>query len=150
MKFAILMSLLASQVAVAAIMPPKDVQTLVVPILDLRAQAESSQGEAQQSAFTKSERLTAQLFQVKTRASDEALVTLMNFYVGESLQSDLVHEVTKRGKRMLPFLLKYQNKRVLFSRRKYPASLLVASDIRTRDFQTAIEAIKAGKVLGED
>jgi len=61
------------------------------------------EGEEKQSALEKSEKLIARLFKMKTRASDEALVVLMNFYVGESLQPDLVHEVTVRGKRMLPY-----------------------------------------------
>jgi hypothetical protein len=141
---------LATGVAAAAVQPPRSVESLVVPILDLRAQAESSQGEAQQSAFTKSEKLTGRLFQIHTRAADEALVLLMNFYVGEALQSDLVHEVTKRGKRMLPLLMKYQHDTVHFSKRSYPVSLLVANDVRTNEFETAIQAVKSGKVIGED
>lgn len=150
MKFLIALLFLATGVAAGAVQPPRSVESLVVPILDLRAQADSSQGEIQQSAFTKSEKLTGRLFQMHTRAADEALVLLMNFYVGEALQSDLVHEVTKRGKRMLPLLLKYQHDAVRFSKRSYPASLLVAKDVRADEFQTAIQAVKSGKVIGED
>lgn len=150
MKFLIPLLLLATGLAAGAVQPPRSVESLVVPILDLRAQAESSQGEAQQSAFTKSEKLTGKLFQMHTRAADEALVLLMNFYVGEALQSDLVHEITKRGKRMLPLLLKYEPDAIHFSKRSYPASLLVAKDVRSDEFQTAIQAVKSGKVVGDD
>jgi hypothetical protein len=126
------------------------VQTLLEPILDLRAQAESSAGEKQQVAFEKSQKLVAGLFQVKTKNSDEALVVLMNFYVGESLQADLVHEVTLRGKRMLPLLLKYRKESVTFTDRKYPQSMLLADDIRQRDFDNAIDSVKKGRVFKVD
>lgn len=150
MKFLTALLLLATGLAAGTVQPPRSVESLVVPILDLRAQAESSQGKAQQSAFTRSEKLTGKLFQMHTRAADEALVLLLNFYVGEALQSDLVHEITKRGKRMLPLLAKYQDDAVHFSKRSYPASLLVAKDVRSDEFQTAIQAVKSGKVIGED
>jgi hypothetical protein len=147
--FAVILVLHAANAA-AAIAPPKDVQALLRPILDLRAEAESSRGGHQQGAFEQSAKLIAQLFQTKTRASDEALAVLMNFYVGESLPPDLVHQVTLRGKRMLPMLLKYRKAHVVFTRRKYPASLLLADDVREKNFNDAIESVRAGKVVGED
>ena len=152
MKSLAIAVILALQVAsaTAAIVPPKEVQALLEPILDLRVKAESSHGEQQQSAFQESERLIGNLFQKKSRTADEALVVLMNFYVGESLQVDLVHHVTARGKRILPLLLKYKKAPVAFTGVKYPTSLLVADDVRTKSFDDAIEAVKAGKVVGED
>ncbi len=151
MKYLIIAIVLALQVVSAAeIVPPKEVQVLLKPILDLRAKAESSQGEQQQSAFVQSEKLISNLFQKKSRAADEALVVLMNFYVGESLQTDLLHQVTTRGKRMLPLLLKYEQAPVVFPRLKYPKSLLVADDVRKKSFDDAIEAVKTGRVVGED
>jgi hypothetical protein len=152
MKSLVIAAILALQVATATagVVPPEKTQELLKPILDLRAKAESSQGEQQQSAFVQSEKLIGSLFQKKSRAADEALVVLMNFYVGESLQMDLVHQVTVRGKRMLPLLLKYQKASVAFSGFKYPKSLLIADDIRKRSFDDAIEAVKTGKVVGED
>jgi hypothetical protein len=152
MKTLIFALIVALQVAnaTAVTVPPKEVQALLKPILDLRAEAESSQAEHQQSAFEQSEKLIAGLFRMKTRASDEALVALMNFYVGESLQPDLVHQVTLRGKRILPVLLKYRKAPVAFTGRKYPASLLLADDVRKKNFDDAIEAVKTGKVVGED
>jgi len=151
MKSLIIAVILALQVATATaeIVPPKEAQALLKPILDLRAKAESAQGEQQQSAFEQSEKLIGSLFHKKSRAANEALVVLMNFYVGESLQPDLVHQVTVRGKQMLPLLLKYRKASVAFSGFKYPPSLLVADDVRKKSFDDAIEAVRTGKVIGE-
>ncbi len=90
------------------------------------------------------------LLQTTTKASDEALVVLMNFYVGESLGEDLLHQVTVRGKRMLPLLLKYRNAHVVFSSRTYPSSLLLGPDVRKENFDDAINGVRAGKIIGED
>ena len=130
------------------VVPPATVQDLVTPFLDLRAQAEASKGEQQQAAFQKSEKLLARLFKTKTRTSDEALVVLMNYYVGEALGPDLVHEVTVRGRRMLPLLMKYRTATVKFGNKQYPSSLLLADDVRQENFENAVNSIKAGKVFG--
>jgi hypothetical protein len=152
MKLLIYVLIFISQISVPAtsVVPRKETQALLSPILSLRADAESLEGEEKQSALEKSEKLIARLFKMKTRASDEALVVLMNFYVGESLQPDLVHEVTVRGKRMLPLLLKYSTASVSFSEREYPSSMLLADDVRKKNFQDAIEAMRSGRVVGED
>jgi|SRR5579862_9293976 len=128
-----------------AVIPPKPVQELLEPILDLRVDAGASTGERQNEAFRKSEELVARLLRSKTRASDEALAALMNFYVGESLQVDLVHEVTSRGKRMLSLLEKYRSRAVRFSDRNYPTSIWLSEDTRNENFNAAIKNIKAGK-----
>jgi hypothetical protein len=133
-----------------AIIPPRDVQDLVKPILDRCAEAKVSLGERQNAAFYQAARLTGGLFHMRTKASDEALVVLMTFYIGESPGEDLVHQITVRGRRMLPLLLKYRNAHVFFSGRKYPSSLLLAPEAREEDFSNAINSVKAGKVFGED
>jgi hypothetical protein len=152
MRLLVYVLILMSQVAQAtsAVIPPKDTQALLEPILSLRVDAESLEGEQHQAALERSEKLIARLFKMKTRASDEALVVLMNFYVGESLQPDLVHEVTARGKRMLPLLLKYSTASVTFSERKYPPSMLLTDEVRRKNFKDAFEAVRAGRVVGED
>ncbi len=144
-------ALMFQMVSVAtAIVPPRDVQELVKPVLDLCVEAEASQGERQNVQVFQYGKLLGALFQIKTKASDEALVVLMNFYVGESLGEDLLHQVTVRGKRMLPLLLKYRNAHVSFSERKYPSSLLLTREVREEDFSNAINSVRAGKVFGED
>src|ERR1700687_1375150 len=134
----------------AAIVPPREVQSLLRPILDLCAEAEESQGEHQNAVFYQVAKQTGGLFQMRTKAADEALVVLMNFYIGESPGQDLLHQVTVRGKRMLPLLLKYRNAHVIFSQRKYPSSILLAHDVKKEFFENAIESVTAGKVFGED
>ena len=136
--------------AAAEIVPPRDVQELVKPILDLCAEATTSQGERQNAAVWQTGKLMGVLFQMRTTASDEALVVLMNFYVGESLGENLLHQVTVRGKRMLPLLLKYRSAHVIFSSRRYPSSLLLAPDVRKENFSNAINSVKEKRVLGED
>jgi hypothetical protein len=132
------------------VVPPAAVQDLVTPFLDLRTQAASSKGEQQQAAFQKSEKLLARLFKTKTRTSDEALVVLMNYYVGEALGPDLVHEVSLRGKRMLPLLMKYRPASVSFSNKQYSSSLLLADDVRRENFENVVNSIRAGKVFGDE
>ena len=95
-------------------------------------------------------KLTGGLFHEKTKSSDEALVVLMNFYIGESSDRDLLHQVTVRGKRMLPLLMKYRNSSVTFSKKEYPSSLLLAADVRKQNFDEVINSVKAGKIIGED
>lgn len=72
-----------------AITPPGDVQKMVEPILDLCVRADASQGEAQNKASWKAARLIGALLDSKAKSSDEALVVLMNFYIGESTGADL-------------------------------------------------------------
>jgi len=51
---------------------------------------------------------------------------------------------------MLPLLLKYRNARVAFTGKNYPASLLLADDVRKEGFEDAIASVKAGRIVGED
>lgn len=152
MKTLILAVILALPLASAAktVLPPADVQEKVKPILDLCEEAQALRGERHNAAFYQIDGMTGELFQMKTKSSDEALVVLMNFYLGESIDEDLLHEVSVRGKRMLPLLLKYRNARVVFSQKKYPSSLLVAADVRRQNFDEVITSIRSGKVIGEE
>jgi hypothetical protein len=145
--FTIALTLVAN--AAGEIVPAQDVQE-VKPILDLCAEATGSEGKPQNAVVWQTGQLMGVLFQMKTKASDEALVILMNFYVGESLGEDLLHQVTVRGKRMLPLLLKYRSAHVIFSSRRYPSSLLLAPDVRKENFSNAINSVKEKRVLGED
>lgn len=146
----LVIGLLIAQAAGARIAPPRPVQGSVTPILDALADMGPHTLGQEDAAYEKSAKLLGELFQVKTSASDEALAVLMNFYVGEALQDDLIHEVTVRGKRMLPLLLKYRKGQVAFAVRKYPESLLLKNDVRNENFENAIESIQAGKIIGED
>jgi hypothetical protein len=152
MKTAILALALAFQLAGAAktVVPPVAVQEMVKPILDLCKETRTADLERHNAAVWQVGKLTGDLFDIKTRSSDEALVVLMNFYIGESFGEDLLHEITVRGKRMLPLLLKYRKATVAFSGKKYPSSLLVPPEVRKENFDEVIEAVRAGKVIGVD
>ena len=129
--------------------PPIHVQETVKPVLDLCETAQATEGERQNAAFYTAAKLTGEVFRLKTKTGDEAVVVLMNFYIGESTDADLLHEVTVRGKRMLPLLLKYRDAKVVFPGKKYPSSILVAADVRKQNFDEAIKSIRDGKVIGE-
>ncbi len=134
----------------STVIPASDVQKRVQPILDLCRKAKAAAaGADQNTAFFEAARLTGKLFKDTTKASDEALIVLMNFYVGEATGEDVLHHVTIRGRRMLPLLLKYRDARVIFPKKDY-ASILLPADVRREDFDSAIKSIKAGKTLGED
>ena len=140
---------LQTTIAASTVVPQTDVLEKVLPILDVCRRAVATQGERQNAAFLKAGRLTGKLFQDKTKSSDEALVVLMNFYIGEATGEDLLHHVTVRGKRMLPLLLKYRDAHVIFPKGNY-ASVLLPADVRRENFDDVIKSIKAGKTLGED
>jgi len=130
--------------------PPLDVRKEVIPILDLCAKTEATQSESQNERLFHYGKMVGTLFEERTKTSDEALVVLMNFYIGESLGDDLLHQITVRGKRMLPLLLKYRDVRVVFPEREYPSSVLLSADVRTENFDNVIKSVKAGKIIGED
>jgi hypothetical protein len=152
MKTTILAVILAFQLVsgTKTVVPPASVQERVKPILALCEKAQGASVERQTAVFWQVGKLTGDLFRMKTKSSDEALVVLMNFYIGEASGEDLVHEITVRGKRMLPLLLKYRNATVIFSRKKYPSSLLLAPDVKKESFDDTIESIRTGKVIGVD
>jgi hypothetical protein len=77
------------------------------------------------------------------KSGDEALVTLMCFYIGESEEE--LDAVIKRGKRMLPLLEKYKQNTPVIRDKRYPHSMYKASASKKEYFDGAIEAIKAGR-----
>jgi len=82
------------------------------------------------------------LTQKKGQASDEALVVLMCFYVGESQEE--TDAVIARGKRMLPLLKKYQDKDPKIPGRTYPDSMLKGISSKDDAFEGAVKAINRG------
>jgi len=77
------------------------------------------------------------------RFADEALVVLMCFDVMGESQED-TDAVIARGRKMLPFIEKYRNRKPAIEGRTYPDSLLKSSSHKQSDFQGAIKAIKHG------
>ncbi len=111
------------------------VSTLLRPTLD----------EKQKGAQHDERRLSKLLYgltQKQGRASDEALVVLMCFDVGES--QEVTDAVIVRGKRMLPLLKKYQGKNPKIAGRTYPDSMLKGTSSKADTFEGAVKAINHG------
>ena len=83
-------------------------------------------------------------------AAGEAMVILLGYDIGNSYQYDLLHEVTARGTRMLPYLAKAKAVRDVTDSRACIRQLLVFEDTRESDVDLAIDMIKLGKVWGVD
>jgi hypothetical protein len=142
-----------------AVRVPEQVATLLRPILDLRQQSitecerpgkpdgeECVSGtpyEREQKRWWKVGEAIANLASQKTAAADEALVGLMCYYTGES--GDNEDAVINRGRRELPYLLKYQNFNPVIPERKYSNSMRLNADAKNESFQTAISAIRRGE-----
>jgi len=103
---------------------PAQVATLLRPILD-----EKQKGvQHDESRLSK---LLYDLTQKQSHFADEALVVLMCFDVGESQEE--TDAVIARGKKMLPLLKKYQDKK--------PNSMLKGSSDKADTFEGAVKAI---------
>jgi hypothetical protein len=74
--------------------------------------------------------------------ADEALVVLMCFYIGESQEE--TDAVIERGKRMLPYLKKYQDRIPVIPNRQYPSSMLHNPVNKIENFEGATKAIHNG------
>jgi hypothetical protein len=138
---------------------PEQVAALVRPILDLRQQSTTECGEPGESTRKaclygtgyehERERWRnvaegiANLTSRKTTATDEALVVLMCYYVGES--GEHIDEVINRGRQMLPYLRKYEVGTPVIPGRRYPESLLTSPGVKKDQFTGAIDAIKHGR-----
>ena len=67
----------------------------------------------------------------------------MCYYTGES--GDNEDAVINRGRRELPYLLKYRESDPVIPERAYPSSMRLARDVKEETFQAAINAIKSGE-----
>jgi hypothetical protein len=85
----------------------------------------------------------------KSPAADEALVVLLQFYIGESISEDLNHEITKRGRHMLPYLRKYRRGLARIAGRQYPDSIRLDPETWNENIDADIESIQKGKVRFE-
>lgn len=84
--------------------------SLVVPVLDAFAKLRESENEQTTRAL---ESALSRVFEKNTRASDEALAVLIQFYVGEHSGEDLFCELVHRGKRVLPLMKKYHHRTIV-------------------------------------
>ena len=136
----------AAQPALTAqeIQVPDKPATLVKPILDAMRLAVKKQpvDESEGSPFWHSGELLGRLFKDRSRASDEALIVLLSYYLGESNGGDLVDEITERGRRMLPYLERYECCLARIPGRQYPDRMVLPSEVRRSLFEEAITNIK--------
>ena len=81
------------------------------------------------------------LFHRGDATADEALVILMNFYIGESRGTDLWENVVDRGPRMIPLLKKYKTRVNSLPSVKCKTRIRLTSESATEALDSAISAI---------
>jgi len=124
------------------------VARLVEPVLDALVQSQGCSDR--EESFYEADKHLGTILGLRTDASDEALVVLLYFYIGESSCEDIIHEISKRGRRMVPYLRRYRDTAPDFANRRYPPCLLVESSTRVEFFDEVIRAIGERKIIGED
>ena len=145
------------------ILVPENVAALVRPILDLRQQSTTECGEPGESTrkpclygtgyeherqrWRNLSRGIGNLISRKTADTDEALVVLLCYYVGES--GEHTDEIINRGRQMLPYLKKYKSRTPVIPNRTYSTSLLASRDVKKDNFIGAIDAIKHAAKLSD-
>jgi len=122
----------------SAVVVPEQVAVLVRPILDETQTYRSNGGEPNRA----SEHFYA-LTKMRGRFADEALVVVLCFDVMGESQED-TDAVIVRGRKMLPYLVKYRDHSPRIPRRRYQNSLLKSSSQKARDFAGAMKAIQHG------
>lgn len=127
---------------------PPSVSKLITPILDAIEEAHKGpqpMNEEKGSSLWRADVLMGKLFANRSPASDEALVALLYYYLGEANGGDQMEEIICRGKRMLPYLRKYESYSPQIPERHYPKELLLAPETVAEDFRDAIDEINKGK-----
>ena len=94
----------------ATVRVPAAPAKLVVSVLNAFAKLRESENEETTLAL---ESALNSVFEKNTRASDEALAVLVEFYIGEHSGEDLFCELVHRGKRVLPLMKKYHRRSIV-------------------------------------
>jgi hypothetical protein len=130
----------------------KEAAQLLVPILDAFNKAKESQpvDETENSPSWHGATLLGALFKNRSSGADEALIALFDYYLGEANGADLLHEVTLRGHRILPYLQRFRYRRPQIPGRNYPRSMRLTDSVRAGFFEDAIRAILRGQIIGVD
>jgi hypothetical protein len=130
-----------------AIEPSDEVEKLIDPILEAALATRQHDSEATELELG---RRFKKVLDDRSFVGDEALVVLLNFYVGEANGGDLLHQITLRGRRILPLLTKYQRANVLLKSNSHFDSLRLPPRMRKQNFTTSTDFISKGKVWGAD
>jgi hypothetical protein len=128
-----------------AIEPSEGVEKSIDPILEAAQAVRQHDSEA--TEFDLGRRLQ-EVFDDKGPTGDEALVVLLNFYIGEANEGDLLHQITLRGKRLLPLLAKHKRATVVLRSGSRFDDLRLPPRVRRQNFTSAIDFISKGKVWG--
>jgi hypothetical protein len=92
----------------------------------------------------------ARLLEDNNAESDQAVVMLLDYYLGEAYDEDVLHNITLRGRRTLPHLVRFSTQRPSLEGIDPPEAIILSKDERDRRFTLAIEHVKSGRVWGSD
>lgn len=120
------------------------VWTLATPILKLACASRVTEG-AVGSTEADLDRALDTLFHQEDAAADEALVILLNFYIGESRGTDVWENVVDRGSRMMPLLKKYRTHPKELPSVKCKTRIRLTSDSATEALDSAMLAISSAE-----
>jgi hypothetical protein len=131
---------------------PPSVIKLLIPVLDAYKKGmvdDSQEKERKGGSLWNADVLADRVMDNKTPAGDEALVVLLYYYTGEATGEDNTIEIIDRGKKMLPYLKKYQTHTPQIPDRDYKELLLERKTSQT-SFREIIAAIERGDKVEND
>ena len=157
LPLSLLFSLPARAADGQSVQVPENVAALIRPMLDLRQESVAECGEVgkpsrcidgefythEMERQRKFGEALHKLTEKRGSSADEALVVLICFYVGESEEE--ADAVIRRGRRMLLYLKKYEDRVPAIPNREYPSSMLHNSDDKIEYFKDVIKAIHKGR-----
>ncbi len=116
-------------------------QALVIPVL-------SSCCDDTPVGAERTEELLEKVLNDKSDAGDDACAILLDYYIGEHNHELLIINISQRGQRVLPYLLKYRDHPALPLRPDFWFPMLNKQE-RLDSYDEAIGFVKQGKVLQE-
>ena len=131
---------------------PPSATKLLIPVLDAykKGRIDDSQDKEQRGgSLWNAAVMAGKVMDNKTPAGDEALVVLLHYYIGEATGEDNTIEIIDRGKKMLPYLRKYQTHTPQIPDRDY-RELLLERKTSQMSFREIIAAIERGDKVEND
>jgi hypothetical protein len=141
---------LTAQEEIVTVPPP--VSKLLIPVLDAYKKGridDSQEKEHRGGSLWNAAVLAGKVMDNKTPAGDEALVVLLHYYIGEATGEENTIEIIDRGKKMLPYLKKYQTRTPQIPDRDYK-ELLLERKTSQISFREIIAAIERGDKVEND
>lgn len=124
----------------------RKLEELIAPVLKARCEAVKDEKDLPAAEYDrKVNEEAAKVAKDKSEAGDEAVVVLMDYWLGEGAGLGLTAEITERGKRLLPVLKKYAKEPPpLASPCKYA---MQDEDIRRGIFKMLTDMVEKGEKL---